>query len=334
LVQQLLAIARKTEIKFQEINVNEILERLNLLLSGTFPKTTEVALKLNPEVPLLIADPNQIHQALLNLCVNARDAMPDGGKLLLETSIVDGAELRQRFQQVKSDRYVSIRVSDTGIGIDEVTRSRIFEPFFTTKPEGVGTGLGLSVVYGIVTNHSGFIDVESEPGQGTTFSIYLPLTHEKSATREANQESDGGRGKSVGGDGETVLFVDDEEKQLYLMRAFLASEGYRVLIARDGDEAVAMHARHKDDIAVVILDLGLPKLNGWEAFQRMRKIQPNLNALFATGFLSPEIETEMKKGRLGGVISKPYQLTEVLEKISAAIGKQEIRSDGKITGGG
>jgi len=330
LVQQLLAIARKTEINFQQIDVGEILQKLKVLLSGTFPKTIDIDSKLHPEIPPIIIDPNQIHQALLNLCVNARDAMPGGGKLLLETSMVDGAELRQRFHQANADRYVAIRVSDTGTGMDGLTKSRIFEPFFTTKAEGQGTGLGLSVVYGIVTNHCGFVDVESEPRQGATFWIYLPLTQEKSATAEPTQRVSRAGGNDVRGDGETVLFVDDEEKQLYVMRDFLESEGYKVLIARDGSAAVELYAQHKDNIAVVILDLGLPKLNGWEAFQSMRKIQPNLNALFATGFLSPEIEAEMKKGRLGGIIRKPYQLNEVLEKISRAIGKQEIKIDGNV----
>ncbi|MGH7826863.1 MAG: ATP-binding protein, partial [Candidatus Binatia bacterium] len=317
LVQQLLAISRKTEISFQEIDINAILQKLKVLLSETFPKTIETALELDPDIPPLMADPNHIHQALLNLCVNARDAMPAGGKLLLETSIVNGVELPRHFEDVKEERYVCIRVTDTGTGIDEVTKTHVFEPFFTTKPQGQGTGLGLSVVYGIATNHAGFVDVESEPGRGTIFSVYLPLIQEKSAIVEIKQQLENDRGN--GGGGETVLFVDDEEKQLRLMREFLESEGYRVLVAKDGAEAVEMHRLHKKEIAVVVLDLGLPKLNGWEAFQRMRKTQPNLNALFATGFLSPEIEAEMRRGRLGGVINKPYRLNEVLEKISAAI---------------
>ena len=319
LVQQLLALGRKTEISFEPVELNSVLEKLETLLKETFPKTIVTSLSLARDLPPVMVNSNQIHQALLNLCVNARDAMPDAGKLLLETSLVHGVELRQRFQEVREDQYVCISVADTGIGIDEVTKSRIFEPFFTTKAQGQGTGLGLSVVYGIVTNHSGFVDVESEPGRGTTFRIYLPITKENFEAIEAKQGVDGKAAAAFPRGGETVLFVDDEEKQLRLMRGFLESEGYKVLVARDGAEAVDMHLRHKDEIAVVILDLGLPKLNGWEAFQRMRENHPKLNALFATGFLSPEIEAELKKGRLGGIIMKPYQLNEVLEKISAAI---------------
>jgi PAS domain S-box-containing protein len=323
LVQQLLALGRKTDIGFEPVALNSVLQKLENLLKETFPKTITIGLRLEPELPSVMANANQIHQALLNLGLNARDAMPEGGKLLLETSVVAGADVRRRFQEVKEDHYVCINVVDSGIGIDEVTKSRIFEPFFTTKAQEQGTGLGLSVVYGIVTNHSGFVDVESEPGRGTTFRIYLPVAREKCEVVQEQQETNGRTSEGIAGAGETVLFVDDEEKQLRLMRGFLESEGFRVLVARDGAEAVEMHLRHKDEIAVVVLDLGLPKLNGWEAFQRMKKNHPKLNALFATGFLSPEIEAEMKKGHLGGIIMKPYQLNEVLAKISAAICRPE-----------
>jgi PAS domain S-box-containing protein len=323
LVQQLLAMARKTEVSLQEINVNAIVQKLKILLSETFPKTIEIALGLEPEIPLLLADPNQIHQAVLNLCVNARDAMPDGGKLLLETATVSGADLRPRFQEAQEERYVCIRVVDTGIGMEEVTQKRIFEPFFTTKPEGQGTGLGLSVVYGIVTKHAGFVEVASTPRQGTAFRIYLPIGKGKSEIAEDKRDLEEKSAGDFVGRGETILFVEDEEKQARLMREFLESEGYKVLIARDGAEAVETHLRHKDEIDIVVLDWRLPKLNGWDAFQRMKKIQPGLKTLFATGFLSPEIEAEMNKGEIEGIIRKPYRLNEVLEKISAAVRNQQ-----------
>lgn len=331
LVQQLLSIARKTEIRFQTSNINAILEKLKVLLSETFPKTIDIGLELDPEISPVILDPNQIHQVLLNLCVNARDAMPDGGKLVLKTSIVDGAKLRERFQEAKKDHYICISVADTGSGICAATKNRIFEPFFTTKAHGEGTGLGLSIVYGIVTNHSGFVDVESGPNQGTAFRVYLPIARERLESIEVNQAFDGKKAEdSAAGKGEMVLFVDDEERQLRLMREFLESEGYRVLVARDGAEAVEIHAQHKEEIAVVILDLGLPKLNGWEAFQKMREIEPKLNALFATGFLSPEIEAEIKKGHWGGVISKPYRLDEILENISKAMKSRQVNGDSTV----
>jgi CheY-like chemotaxis protein len=204
--------------------------------------------------------------------------------------------------------------------MDERTKSRIFEPFFTTKPKGQGTGLGLSVVYGIVTNHKGFIAVESAPNEGTTFLIYLPIQEgdiqSSAPQREAGQNASNGLPAARRG---TVLFVDDEENQVRLMQGFLERKGFRVLIARDGAEAIEVHRRHKDEIAVVILDLELPRLNGWQAFQRMRQLQPNLDALFATGFLSADAEAEMDKNHPVTVIQKPYRLDEVLDKISAAL---------------
>jgi two-component system cell cycle sensor histidine kinase/response regulator CckA len=321
LVQQLLSIARKTESRFEEINLNTMLEKLQILIRETFPRTIEISLELDFGIPPLRLDQNQVHQVLLNLCVNARDAMPRGGKLLVQTSVIGGHALRQTFHEVKEDRYVCIRVTDTGTGMDERTKSRIFEPFFTTKEPGQGTGLGLSIVYGIVANHGGFIDVESTTGQGTTFSVYLPILPAQ-VTETHEPAAEGNEAEDFVAEGETILFVDDEEKQLHLMREFLERKGYRVLTARDGIEAVDLHARYKEKIALTILDLGLPKLDGWKAFQRMKQIQPGLSALFATGFLSSKIEAEMKRCQLPGIISKPYRLNDVLEKISVAIREQ------------
>jgi PAS domain S-box-containing protein len=174
LVQQLLTIGRKTEKKVESTNVNMLLVELSRLLQQTFPKTIEVTLELNPDLPTIMADPNEITQALLNLCVNARDAMPDGGRLTLKTGAVEGKSL-QDYAGAKSDGYVCIEVTDTGTGIDESVQSQIFEPFFTTKQTGKGTGLGLAVVYGIVQTHNGFIQLESKPMRGATFRIYLPV---------------------------------------------------------------------------------------------------------------------------------------------------------------
>jgi signal transduction histidine kinase len=184
LVQQLLMIARKTEVKFDRTDINALLRRLAKLLTGAFPNKIMISLELDPGVPNLQLDANQINQALLNLCINARDAMPDGGTLLLRTRSLSGAELGDRFRENESERYVRISVADTGSGMAEEIKSRVFEPFFTTKEPGKGTGLGLSVVYGIVGNQNGFIDVTSEPGRGSTFHIYLPVPKDQAASVE------------------------------------------------------------------------------------------------------------------------------------------------------
>jgi signal transduction histidine kinase len=173
-VQQLLTLARKTEPRLEPTDVNKLLRELMHLLQESFPKVIELNLVANHELPPVNADPNQITQALLNLCVNARDAMPDGGKLTLKTEVVAGKSLRED-GEANAERYVCIAITDTGTGIDEDIQSRVFEPFFTTKRTDQGTGLGLSVVYGIVKNHKGFIQVESKPMHGATFRVYLPV---------------------------------------------------------------------------------------------------------------------------------------------------------------
>ena len=322
LTQQLLALGRKTEMKFESVDLNTLVTKLQQLLIETIPKTIVISLQLETELPAIMANANHLNQALLNLCVNSRDAMPKGGTLSLRTETVSGSEVRQRFQEAKEEHYVCLTVQDTGIGIDESTQSRMFEPFFTTKPQGEGTGLGLSVVWGIVTNHAGFIDVTSKPGHGTTFQIYLPIP--ESVVTPLTEFTEMTQVARRMGAGETILFVEDEEKQLHLMRILLERQGYRVLAAKDGAEAVDLYLRHKDEIALVVLDLGLPKLNGWEAFQRMRECQPAVKAIFATGLLSTEIEAEMTRGKIGGVIMKPYQLDEVLQKIAQAIGELSV----------
>jgi signal transduction histidine kinase len=175
LAQLLLTIGRKTEVKFELTNISTLLQRLTKLLTGTFPERVMISLELDPEVPTVKVDANQVNQALLNLCVNARDAMPDGGNLFLRTRTISGAELGTRCHEAKAERYVWISVVDTGLGMTEEIKSRAFEPFFTTKEPGQGTGLGLSVVHGIISNQNGFIDVTSEPGRGSAFHMYLPI---------------------------------------------------------------------------------------------------------------------------------------------------------------
>ena len=243
--------------------------------------------------------------------------MPEGGRISLKTETVSGTDLRRHVPEAAAERYVSISVTDRGIGMDGATQRRVFEPFFTTKPVGEGTGLGLTVVYGIVKNHDGFIEVKSKLGHGTTFCIYLPIPSE--ATRQTSAAGSNYTALKRAGSGETILFVDDEETQLNVMRRFLENEGYRVLSAKNGVEALETFKQHKDAIAVAVLDLGLPHVSGWQAFQEMREIRPELKALIATGLISPEVEAEFAQGKLCGVILKPYQLDDVLEKISQAI---------------
>jgi PAS domain S-box-containing protein len=317
-VRQLLAVAKESAVRFEQADLNDVLQKLKGLLSGTLPRTIDIGLDLDPGLSSVLADPNQINQVLLNICVNARDAMPDGGELLLKTETISGVELREHFQDAKEKLYACITVKDTGFGMDETIKSRIFEPFFTTKEQGQGTGLGLSVAYGIITNHGGFIDVTSKPVGGTMFRIYLPLADCPTDAVGLNRTCSPRELASIEVNGQVVLFVEDEIRQLELMRTSLEKAGYRVLVAMDGIEAVETFFRHKDEISVVILDLGLPKLNGWEALQKMRKADPTLKPILASGYISHEMESAMANGELSALVMKPYRPNEILEKVSLA----------------
>jgi two-component system cell cycle sensor histidine kinase/response regulator CckA len=318
-VRQLLAVAKGRAVQFEQVDLNDALHKLRALLSGTLPRTINIGLDLDPKLGSVLGDPNQINQVLLNICVNARDAMPDGGELLLKTETINGAALRPHFQKAKEKSYACISIKDTGLGMDEANKSRIFEPFYTTKEQGQGTGLGLSVAYGIVTSHDGFIDVTSEFGQGATFRIYLPLADSHRGWARLDRPPDPLEPESIATSGHVVLFVEDEIRQLELMRKSLEKAGYRVLVATDGVEAIETFLRHKHEISVVVLDLGLPKLNGWEALQKMRKVDPTLKPILASGYISSEMESALAEGSLSALLMKPYRPEEILEKVSLAV---------------
>jgi PAS domain S-box-containing protein len=318
LIRQLLAMTRKTEMKFERVQVNDILRKLETLLKETFPRTIEISCELASDIPPLLADPNQMHQALLNLCLNARDAMPTGGRLSIKTSVRRGTDLRQVLPDAQTD-YVAITATDTGTGMEDATKERIFEPFFTTKQQGEGSGLGLSVVYGMVTNHKGLIDVESQPGRGTTVRICLPVPENQAAVVIPDQRGSGRPRRNFSGDGEMILFAEDEIRLLHLMQKVLQANGYRVLPAEDGAKALELYQQYKENIALVILDLGLPRLNGWEAYRKMQEINPRVKAVFATGYMTPELASQLTQFKNNSVILKPYQMDDVLEKILTAI---------------
>jgi signal transduction histidine kinase/ActR/RegA family two-component response regulator len=321
LSRQLLAVGRKTETKLDLADINDLLQRTHKLLTPMFPTTIVIAANVDPRVPKIMIDAGLIKQAILNLCFNARDAMPDGGKILLQTRTTLGAVLRQRFPEARAEQYVYISVADTGIGMEADVRSRVFESYFTTKKPGQGTGLGLSVVHRIVSEHAGFTEVTSEPGCGSTFHIYLPIPRDEAAADDIIPPSAQNKIEDRSQQRETVLYAEDDARLSGLMQRLLEREGFKVLTAQDGVEAVEVHSRHKDLIAIAILDFGLAKLNGWEAFQKMKKINPKLKGILASGYVSAEAESRLARGELNGVLQKPYLGEEVL-----AIVKQAIRS--------
>ena len=320
-VRQLLTLARKTESHLVSSNLNDTVFALASLLKQTFPKTIDISLELRLKLPLVMADSNQITQALLNLCVNARDAMPNGGKLLLRTGIVDGEKVKDTAAQ--AGQYVCIEVGDTGTGIPDSIRSRIFEPFFTTKGIGEGTGLGLAIVYGIIKNHNGAIDVESAPERGTTFRLYLPVApaQQSAITDNAIRKQISERKQRNGQ--RTLLLVEDEEMMVLLLKKTLSKHGYKVLVALDGEEALNLFHHHKHEIDVVLLDIGLPKTAGWDVILKMKEEDPDVKVVISSGYIDPESKTKMQRVGVKDFIDKPYTPAAVVETLEAVLERTE-----------
>ena len=308
---------------FEPVIVPELVRELISMLERTFPKVISFRSEFEKDLPVINADHTQIHQALLNLCVNARDAMPRGGEILIRLSTLSPEGVASRFTEAENYRYVCLQVSDTGTGMDEATKKRVFDPFFTTKETGKGTGLGLSVVYGIVQSHKGFIDVESAAGVGSTFRLYLPARIGTSLQRQ----SDATDGEIRGGT-ETILLVEDEEPLRALMRTRLEAKGYTVLEAKDGPQAIECLGRHQKEIALVFSDLGLPGMAGVDVFRKLKEMSPLTPVIFAGGFVVPETKDDLMKEGVDVFFQKPYQPSEVLSAIRSVLdgGSKSSRS--------
>ena len=306
LVRQMLTVARKTEARLKPVNLNDQISGLVNVLEQTFPKTIAISQDLQSTLPPVVADPNQVTQVLLNLSVNARDAMPSGGRLTFKTAVVEGSAIKESTPQ--SGYFACIEVRDTGTGIAPDIAGRIFEPFFTTKGVGQGSGLGLATAYGIIKNHHGFIDVISEPGHGTTFRVYLPLGNALEKSGDEALRYDG-----------TVLVVEDEQNMLRLLTDILAAEGYRVLPALDGAQAIELYRRHKSDIDVVLLDIGLPKVAGSDVLTHIKEENPDVNVLIASGYIEPEFKSRVCAAGVTGFIDKPYLPEEVVRTIRGIV---------------
>jgi two-component system, cell cycle sensor histidine kinase and response regulator CckA len=317
LVKQILTFARKTETEYCWVNVNDIAKEVIVMIMETFPKTISYSQNLEKGLPPVYADHSQIHQALLNLCVNARDAMQAGGVLSIATCLHSGTSVRKVHSDAFSDRYVCIEVNDTGIGMTAEIRSRIFEPFFTTKEKGKGTGLGLAVVFGIVQTHRGYIDAESELGHGAKFRILLPVTHDEEHAEQPSTQ----QGDVIPGGFETLLIVEDEKVLNENLHAILTEKGYTVLTAFDGLNAMNIYQERQQDIALVITDLGLPKMTGAEGLKRMKQLNPNAKIIVVTGYLDPDVKSEFLKAGIQKIIYKPYNANIVLKVVREVLDK-------------
>jgi PAS domain S-box-containing protein len=313
LTSQLLAFARGGRYESKVVSLNKIVEESLEIIGRTFDKLIEIEIHLDSSIPTIEADAGQIQQVLINLCVNARDAMPDGGKLTITTGTeILSAEQAEEYVEAREGSYVVLSVADTGIGMHKETIPRIFDPFFTTKEKGKGTGLGLAMVYGVVRNHGGHVHVESKPGEGSIFWIYLPASG-KTETKDVSKPA------VVRGGNELILVVDDEEVVRCLAKDALESYGYRVLLAKDGVEALDAFKEYNGNIGLVIIDMIMPKMGGRETFLRLKELNPNVKALLSTGYDRNGEAREILRSGVIGFIQKPFQLDELLCKVRSVL---------------
>ena len=310
LVRQLLAFSRRQVLEMKDVNLNDVAGNLMKMIRRVIGEHITLDIQDAPGLGTVHADAGQLEQILMNLCVNARDAMPEGGTITINMQNVTlDEDFCKDNNWDRPGRYVCMNIADTGCGMDEKTLRKIFEPFFTTKEIGRGTGLGLATVYGIVKQHEGFILVSSEPGMGTTFSVYLPQV-ERTATPIAAAEK-----QPAPGGTETILIAEDDEIVCRLSQTVLERAGYTVLTAADGAEALDVFGKHRDAIALVLLDVIMPKLSGLAVFERVRSMRPDLCVLFSSGYSIDAVHADVHFNERTQMIQKPYHPDDLLRKV-------------------
>lgn len=319
IARRLLTFSRKIESKSKLVDLNDIIQNSLKIINATFPKMISIETKLSSTIPKIYTDPTQMEQVLLNLAGNSRDAMVDGGQLLIETETITLGDLFQSTHlDVEPGSYVLLSVTDSGSGMDKETLQHIFEPFFTTKEVGKGTGLGLSIVYGIIKSFKGHVTCYSEPSVGTTFKIYLPAAGEQ---RDAPEEVQLPQNISPLRGKETILIVDDEEMIRDIANDMLSTFGYTVLQADSGEKALAIYEREISNIDLVILDLGMPGIGGEKCLYAMIERNPNLKIIVASGYAAHKFAQNPLKFGAMKFICKPYQLDEMLQSVRDVLDK-------------
>ena len=313
LTRQLLGFARSGKYNVKPTDINEMINKSSGMFGRT-KKEIDIHRKYQKDVWTIETDRGQIEQVLMNLYVNAWQAMPGGGDLFVQTENISLDEDYIKPFSIEPGRYVKISITDTGVGMDKATREKIFEPFFTTKEMGRGTGLGLASAYGIIKNHSGFINVYSEKGEGTTFNIYLPAS-EKEIIEEKKLPEDLLRGS------ETVLLVDDEDMIIDVGEQLLEKMGYTVLIARSGKEAIGIYKKNKDKIDIVLLDMIMPDMSGSDTFDSLKKINPGIKVLLSSGYSINGQATEILERGCDGFIHKPFNMKQLSRKLREILDK-------------
>ncbi|MCU0527513.1 MAG: response regulator [Elainella sp. Prado103] len=309
LIKQILSFAQGIEGKRISLQVSHILHEIHQIMGQTLPKSIEIRLNVDPHLWMVEGDVTQLHQVLMNLCVNARDAMPQGGRLTIQAQNLELDDIAvSRFLATRPGCYIHIAVIDTGKGIPPENLSRIFDPFFTTKELGKGTGLGLSAVMGIIKSHGGFIDVQSEVNQGSQFSIYLPASQAAVALAEERIDL-------LLGHQEMILIVDDEVAIREVLKITLETYQYRVLVAESGAEAITLYQRNRDDIDLLMIDMMMPEMDGGILITLLRQIDPNVKAIAMSG-LNP-VKTNERVAALGfcDFLPKPLTVEDLLKAL-------------------
>lgn len=316
LTAKLLAFSRRGKIVSTEIDVTDSIDSVIMLLKRSIDKRIEIRREFLAEKTYITGDPSLVQNALLNLALNAKDAMPDGGIMTFSTrQFYADSVFTAKHSGADPGNYIEIDVSDTGCGIPKELIPRIFDPFFTTKPVGKGTGLGLAAVYGTVREHKGILNVYSEVGAGTVFKIFFPLASEGSSSSVKDSE------EVIYGSG-TVLVVDDESVIRNTAYGMLTTTGYDVILAEDGMKAVEIYEREKDGIDLVVLDMVMPKMSGRETFDRLKSINPGVKVIFSSGFSPESVAGNMSESGVMGFIQKPYRISEFSLLIASAISKK------------
>jgi PAS domain S-box-containing protein len=314
LTQQLLAFSRKQVLQPRVLDLNETVADVQKMLSRVIGEDIELIARLHPSLMLVKADPSQVEQVLINLAVNARDAMPQGGRLAMETSNLELGEDAARDVDLAPGKYVMLGISDSGNGMDATTLSHVFEPFFTTKPVGKGTGLGLSTVYGIVKQSGGSIQVESEPGRGTSFRIYLPSTD-----GESHKQTERATGARVAGGSETILVAEDEPDLRELTRIFLESYGYKVLDAGSAEQAIRMAEDFGETIHLLLTDVIMPGMSGRQLAERIQCNSPSTKIVYMTGYTDDMVVQHKVLEPGVQLLQKPFTKAELAQKVRSTL---------------
>jgi len=315
MVNQILSFTRGATGEMLPVRIHNVIREVVKLISDTIPRTISIESTVDEDLPPILGDSTQLHQVLLNLCVNARDAMPEGGQLSIRAERVMLERKVTPMQPAPvSGSFIELTVTDTGSGIPPELQAKVFEPFFTTKEPGKGTGIGLSTVNGIVKSHNGVLELDSEPGEGTTFRIYLPvakMAHEPRSRRSVPALQHG--------KGECILVVDDEVAIIQITQNALQAYNYRVISAKDGVEAVRVFLENRDKVSLIMTDMMMPGLAGDDLIKAFREVEPDVKIIAISGHAGQQTIADTHQGNVKAFLHKPFSITKLLATLHATL---------------